>query len=111
MLRAGERARISATIQNPLLPGRYFIQSWVSRNRTQGDIALHALRLLDFVLFGTRRGAGSVEVRVEGSAARERECSGRERDRAGGSRRGAARRPRDRPRWAAAGAARSTCWC
>jgi hypothetical protein len=38
------------------------VTCWVSRNRAQGDLALHVLRLLDFVVFGTRPGPGSVDV-------------------------------------------------
>ena len=44
--RAGSRIRC--------VPGRYFVNCWISRNRTQGDLALHVVRLLDFVVFGTR---------------------------------------------------------
>jgi energy-coupling factor transporter ATP-binding protein EcfA2 len=59
---AGERIRIAGTIENRLLPGRYFLHVYVARNRTQGDIALHMVRALDFVVYGTRTGAGSVVV-------------------------------------------------
>ena len=65
VLRAGERVTISATLENPLLPGRYIVSSWISRNRTQGDLALHILRLLDFVVYGTRSGPGNVLVEGE----------------------------------------------
>ena len=65
LLRAGERVRISGSIENPLLPGRYFVSSWVSRNRAQGDLALHILRLLDFVVYGTRPGPGSISVQAD----------------------------------------------
>jgi ABC-2 type transport system ATP-binding protein len=64
----GRRVRISGTIENRLLPGRYAVQCWVSRNRRQGDLALHGLRLLEFVVYGTRPGPGSVEVRTEMTA-------------------------------------------
>jgi hypothetical protein len=37
----------------------------VSRNRTQGDLALHVIRLLEFVVYGTRPGPGSVTVRTD----------------------------------------------
>jgi hypothetical protein len=57
--------RIAGTIDNPLLPGRYFVNCWISRNRTQGDLALHVVRLLDFVVFGTRPGPGSVSVNAD----------------------------------------------
>src|SRR3954468_22137920 len=50
---AGRRVRISGRIENPLLPGRYSVSCLISRNRTQGDLALHVVRLLDFVVYGT----------------------------------------------------------
>jgi ABC-2 type transport system ATP-binding protein len=62
---AGRRVRISGTIENPLVPGRYFVNCWISRNRTQGDMAMHVVRLLDFVVYGTRPGPGSVSVRAD----------------------------------------------
>jgi ABC-2 type transport system ATP-binding protein len=68
---AGQRVRISGTIANPLLPGRYFVSCLISRNRTQGDLAMHALRLLDFVVYGTRPGPGSVSVDVDVEAVLE----------------------------------------
>jgi ABC-type polysaccharide/polyol phosphate transport system ATPase subunit len=65
VLRAGQRAHISGTIENRLLPGRYYVRTMVSRNRAQGDLALHLLGLLDFVVYGTRPGAGSVSVEAD----------------------------------------------
>jgi ABC-2 type transport system ATP-binding protein len=65
---AGQRVRISGRIENRLLPGRYSVRSWILRNRTEGDLALHALRLLDFAVYGTRSGPGSVRVHVDGDA-------------------------------------------
>jgi ABC-type polysaccharide/polyol phosphate transport system ATPase subunit len=64
-LPGGRRVRISGTIENPLLPGRYSIACMISRNRTRGDLALHVVRLLDFVVYGTRPGPGDVSVRVD----------------------------------------------
>jgi len=69
---AGERIRIVAEIENPLVPGRYALECWMSRNREQGDMAIHIMRLLDFFVFGTKPGAGNVsmdgEVQAEVSA-------------------------------------------
>src|SRR5215211_6819819 len=62
---AGTRIRIAGQIENPLVPGRYTIQCWMSRDRPEGDLAVHPLRLLDFLVFGTRPGPGSVSVRTE----------------------------------------------
>jgi ABC-2 type transport system ATP-binding protein len=62
---AGQRVRIAGQIDNPLVPGRYFVNCWISRNRTQGDLALHVVRLLDFVVYGTRPGPGHVSVEAD----------------------------------------------
>ena len=59
---AGRRFRVAGTIANPLLPGRYAVRCMISRNRNQGDLALHVLSLLDFVVYGTRPGPGVVSV-------------------------------------------------
>jgi ABC-type polysaccharide/polyol phosphate transport system ATPase subunit len=61
---AGGRVRVAGTLDNPLLPGRYSVNCLISRNRTQGDLALHLVRLLDFLVYGTRQGPGDVEVPV-----------------------------------------------
>ena len=59
---AGERVRITAEIDNPLVPGRYAFQCWISRYRDEGTMAIHILRLLDFFVFGTQPGRGSVAM-------------------------------------------------
>jgi ABC-type sugar transport system ATPase subunit len=71
VLPAGRRVRIAGTIDNPLLPGRYHVSAMISRNRSQGDLALHVLRLLDFVVYGTRPGPGSVSVNADVEAVLE----------------------------------------
>jgi len=62
---AGRRVRIAGAIENRLVPGRYYIHCFIARNRTQGDLALHFVRLLDFDVYGTRPGPGSVSVRTD----------------------------------------------
>jgi hypothetical protein len=62
-LMPGERVRIGGEVENRLLPGRYYVSAWVVRNRTGGDLALHALRLLEFMVYGTEPGPGSVQLR------------------------------------------------
>jgi ABC-type polysaccharide/polyol phosphate transport system ATPase subunit len=69
---AGQRVQIGGAIENPLLPGRYFVNSWICRNRNQGDVALQALRLFDFLVYGTRSGLGVVSVREDVEAVLER---------------------------------------
>jgi ABC-2 type transport system ATP-binding protein len=62
---AGRRVRIAGAIENPLVPGHYHVHCFIARNRTQGDLALHFVRLLDFDVYGTRPGPGSVSVRAD----------------------------------------------
>jgi ABC-type polysaccharide/polyol phosphate transport system ATPase subunit len=71
VVRAGQRVRLSGTIENRLLPGRYHVSAIISRNRSQGDLALHLVRLLDFMVYGTTQAAGSVVVDVKVDAAVE----------------------------------------
>jgi ABC-type polysaccharide/polyol phosphate transport system ATPase subunit len=73
VLRAGQRVRIAGRIENRLLPGRYYVSSIISRNRSRGDLALHVLRLLDFVVYGTKPGPGSVSVEIDVDAMVEAE--------------------------------------
>jgi len=62
-----QRVRIGGKIQNPLMPGRYFLKCWVARLRNPGDLALHGIDVLDFVVFGAtpRRGLVSVDADVD----------------------------------------------
>jgi ABC-type polysaccharide/polyol phosphate transport system ATPase subunit len=62
VLAPGQRVLISGELENRLLPGRYHVSSWVLRNRAAGDLALHSFRLLEFVVYGTEIGAGSVKL-------------------------------------------------
>jgi hypothetical protein len=61
-LRGGERVHIGGEIENRLLPGRYYVSAWIVRNESAGDLALHAVRLLEFVVYGTEPGPGSVRL-------------------------------------------------
>jgi ABC-2 type transport system ATP-binding protein len=71
LVAAGSRVRIAGSIENVLLPGRYSVGCMISRNRAQGDLALHVLRLLEFVVYGTRPGPGDVSVRTDVEASVE----------------------------------------
>ncbi len=57
---AGERIRISAALENPLVPGRYSLECWISRGKGDGTMAVHIVRLLDFFVYGTKVGGGNV---------------------------------------------------
>jgi ABC-type polysaccharide/polyol phosphate transport system ATPase subunit len=72
-LAPGQRVRISGTIENPLSPGRYFLNCWVARNRNSADLALQSLSLLKFVVFGTKSEPGLISVPGDVSAVPEEE--------------------------------------
>ena len=59
---AGERLKISATVENPLVPGRYAVNATISRNLTPGDTLIHDVRLLDFLVRGTDPNPGMIAV-------------------------------------------------
>ena len=61
-LGAGSLARINATIENPLLPGRYEVVCWVRDLRNDEEVAQQAIKLLDFVVSGGGEGQGVVQV-------------------------------------------------
>ena len=71
---AGQRVRIAGRIENPLVPGRYFVNGWVCRNRDQGDLGLQMLRLFEFRVFGTGPGHGVVAVQADVEAVLETEA-------------------------------------
>ncbi len=64
-LARGERVRIVAEIDNPLVPGRYALECWMSRRHRQDAMAIHILRLLDFYVFGVKPGPGSIAMTGE----------------------------------------------
>jgi ABC-2 type transport system ATP-binding protein len=61
----GQRVRLSGQIENPLVPGRYSLDCWIRRTREVGDVGLQALRLFDFLVYGTQAGLGSVTVQAD----------------------------------------------
>ena len=69
---AGGRVRISGTIENPLVPGRYFANCHVYREGAQRG-ALQVMHLPGFVVFGTAPSPGLVSVRADVEAVAERE--------------------------------------
>jgi hypothetical protein len=50
-LGAGERARIAAAIENPLVPGRYFIEFWMCQNRSLSDVVILVPEITSFVVY------------------------------------------------------------
>jgi ABC-type polysaccharide/polyol phosphate transport system ATPase subunit len=69
---AGRRVRVSAAIDNRLVPGRYSVDCTVTRSDTPGDLALRSLRLLDFLVKGGEPGSGMITVSASVEAVVER---------------------------------------
>jgi ABC-2 type transport system ATP-binding protein len=61
----GQRVRLAGQIENTLVPGRYMLNCWVRRDGEGGDIAVQALRLLHFVVYGTASRYGFVSVQTD----------------------------------------------
>src|SRR3954452_13779085 len=40
---AGQRIRLTGRVENELVPGRYFVDCWVRRDRHQGDLAVQGI--------------------------------------------------------------------
>jgi ABC-2 type transport system ATP-binding protein len=64
---AGRRMRLAGKIENRLVPGRYFLDCWIRQDQEHSGMALQALRLMQFVVYGTapRHGLVSLETDVE----------------------------------------------
>jgi ABC-type polysaccharide/polyol phosphate transport system ATPase subunit len=70
-LRAGDRARVSAELENPMAPGRYYVHCGVQQDQGRGDVDLFVKDAVDFLVFGGERSGGvlalehEIEARVE----------------------------------------------
>jgi lipopolysaccharide transport system ATP-binding protein len=61
-VRAGQRLHLSGEIENPLVPGRYMLNCWVRHDGEGGPMAVQALRLLHFKVYGTAPRHGFISV-------------------------------------------------
>jgi ABC-type polysaccharide/polyol phosphate transport system ATPase subunit len=75
-LRAGERVRIGARLDQELVPGRYSFLCSMSRSRDKGDDALRDHRVLEFLVRGTDPMPGMVYVRPNVETTIETEAAG-----------------------------------
>ncbi len=75
ILEAGERVSVSATIENPLAPGRYYLTCIVGRNGSMADVVQRLPKALDFVVYGHSPSGGvvSLETSIETVSGEEAE--------------------------------------
>jgi ABC-type polysaccharide/polyol phosphate transport system ATPase subunit len=72
-LHEGERVTLEGEIENRLNPGKYFLSCWVRREGGEGEFAVQALPLAEFVVYGVGHrfgvfradGGFEIEVRTE----------------------------------------------
>ncbi len=64
-MRAGQRLKVSADLDNRLVPGRYAVVGSISRSRNEGDMVMHDVRLADFLVKGTDPMPGMVFVNAD----------------------------------------------
>jgi ABC-type polysaccharide/polyol phosphate transport system ATPase subunit len=64
-LAEGDVAEIKASVENPLLPGRYSVVCWLSDVRNNQQVAQQAIKLVDFVVYGLGTAGGVVAVEGE----------------------------------------------
>jgi ABC-type polysaccharide/polyol phosphate transport system ATPase subunit len=61
----GQRIRLRGRLENRLVGGRYFLDCWVRQDEHQSMMALQALRVLRFVVFGTAPRHGVVTLNAD----------------------------------------------
>ncbi len=59
--------RLRGQIENRLVAGRYYIDCWIRQDEHESVMALQALRVLRFLVFGTaaRHGVVTLETDIE----------------------------------------------
>jgi ABC-2 type transport system ATP-binding protein len=64
-LDVGRHVRLSGEIENRLVAGRYFLDCWIRQDRSQSEMALQALRLVPFLVYGTAPRHGIVSLNAD----------------------------------------------
>ena len=64
-VRPGQRVRLRGYLENRLVAGRYHLDCWVRQDQHQTMMALQALRVLRFVVYGTAARHGVVTLTAE----------------------------------------------
>ncbi len=64
---SGQRVRLVVRLENRLVPGRYYLDCWIRQDEAQSSMALQAIRVLRFVVFGTapRHGVVTLQASVQ----------------------------------------------
>jgi ABC-type polysaccharide/polyol phosphate transport system ATPase subunit len=61
----GRHVRLTGEIENRLVPGRYYLDCWIRQYEQQNTMALQALRVLRFIVYGTAPHHGVVQLHTD----------------------------------------------
>jgi hypothetical protein len=61
----GQRVRLVSRIDNRLVAGRYYLDCWIVQDDTESAMAVQAIRVLRFVVFGTAPPHGVVTLQAD----------------------------------------------
>jgi ABC-2 type transport system ATP-binding protein len=64
-VRTGQRVRLTGTLENRLVAGRYYLDCWIRQDQDHSMMALQALRILRFVVYGTAPRHGLVTLHAD----------------------------------------------
>jgi ABC-2 type transport system ATP-binding protein len=59
---SGRTIRFDGSLENPLVPGRYYLDCWIRQDETDDVMGIQARRLLSFVVFGLGQRQGLVTL-------------------------------------------------
>jgi ABC-2 type transport system ATP-binding protein len=68
---AGGKVRLAGKVENRLVAGRYYLDCWTREDQQQSVLAIQALRLLRFIVYGTAPRHGVVTLRSDIEASLE----------------------------------------
>jgi ABC-2 type transport system ATP-binding protein len=61
----GQRVRLTGTLENRLVAGRYYLDCWIRQDQHESMMALQALRILRFIVYGTAPRHGVVTLQAD----------------------------------------------
>ena len=61
----GQRVRLHGRLENRLVPGRYYLDCWIRQDQHETVMALQALRMLRFIVYGTAPRHGVVTLAAD----------------------------------------------
>jgi ABC-2 type transport system ATP-binding protein len=61
----GQRVRLTGTLENRLVAGRYYLDCWIRQDEHESMMALQALRILRFIVYGTAPRHGVVTLQAD----------------------------------------------